>query len=144
MEYAIGSVVTILTMLVFSRIYSSRSEPYKALKVMHTQSRIFELVKPAIPFIMSKPIEPMISQASLYEKKTHIRVIVSDGKAYWIYDNRLYQSDFIDGEFDKESGKLVDTMTLSKVELDKMSFIVDRLNNEGGNFDYRNTGNEGF
>ena len=141
MEYAIGSVVTILTLFIFSRLSRFKLEEVPQLKIMHTQSRVFELVKPALPYIERIP-DPLVSQATNYDRSTHLRVIISDGVAYWIHQNRLYYGQLIDGELDKESGKLVDTMALSKVELEKMSFIVDRLNNGGGNFDYRNTGNE--
>jgi hypothetical protein len=143
MEYAIGSAVTILALFVFSRLFRLKSEKVREIKINHTQSRVFELIKPALPFIEKQP-EPLMTQAAIHDRSIHLRVIVSDGIAYWIYQNRLYQGDFVDGELDKESGKLVDTMALSKVELEKMSFIVDRLNSGGGNFDYRNTGNEGF
>jgi len=141
MEYAIGSVVTILTLFVFSRLFRLKTEEVREIKITHTQSRVFELIKPALPFIDKQP-EPLVTQATVYDRSIHLRVVVSDGIAYWIYDNRLYHGQFVDGELDKESGKLVDTMVLSKVELEKMSFIVDRLNNGGGNFDYRSTGNE--
>ena len=143
MEYAIGSAVTILTLFIFSKLVNLGSQEIRQVKISHTQSTVFELIKPALPYIEDLP-EPLVSQAANYERSTHLRVIISDGVAYWIQKNGLYCGTFIDGELDKESGKLVDMMALSKVELKKMSFIVDRLNHGGGNFDYRSTGNEEF
>lgn len=143
MEYAIGSVITILTLFVFSRLANLKPQEVRQVRISHTQSTVFELIKPALPYIQDLP-EPLVSQAANHERSTHLRVIVSDGVAYWIQKNGLYYGTFVDGELDKESGKLVDMMALSKVELNKMSFIVDRLNSGGGSFDYRNTGNEEF
>ena len=36
-------------------------------------------------------------------------------------------SEIIDGNVDKINAKVVDTMGMSKVELDKMLFIIDQL-----------------
>jgi hypothetical protein len=36
----------------------------------------------------------------------------------------------IDGNVDKETTRVVDTMTMNKVQLDKMIFIIDRLREE--------------
>lgn len=143
MEYVIGSIVTVAALFVFSRLLMPSPNEMRQIKIVNRQSRLFELIRPAIPFLESEPELPE-TQSYRYEDSLHLKVIVSNGIAYWIHENRLYQGDFIDGNIDKESGKIVDTMALSKVELDRMSYIVDRLNSKGGNLDYRNTGNEEF
>ena len=141
MEYAIGSVVTLVALFIFSRLFLPSPEQTRQVKIISRQSRLFEIIRPALPFLETQNELPE-TQSYRYEDSLHLKVIVSDGIAYWIHENRLYQGDFVDGHIDRESGKVVDTMTLSKVELEKMSYIVDRLNSKGGNLDYRNTGNE--
>ncbi len=53
-----------------------------------------------------------------------------DDQAYWIKDNTFYTADMVQGTVDKETTRIVDTMTMNKVQLDKMIFIIDRLREE--------------
>jgi len=51
-----------------------------------------------------------------------------DNNAYWIKDNVFYMADMSsDGMVDKDTTRIVDTMAMNKVQLDKMMFIIDRL-----------------
>jgi hypothetical protein len=67
------------------------------------------------------------TQAQKHEKKTRIKVIIMDDQAYWVKDNVFYTADMSGEIVDKETTRVVDTMTMSKVQLDKMVFIMDRL-----------------
>ncbi len=59
-------------------------------------------------------------------------------KAYWISDNKVLEAPINeDGRIDFESALPIDTMGMDKVELDKISFIVDRLT-EGNSNDSSN------
>ena len=64
---------------------------------------------------------------------------MTDDRAYWIKDNTFYEANLVDGEVDKNTTKVVDTMTMDKVELDKMAFIVQKLT-EGTRNDFGNPG----
>ena len=41
--------------------------------------------------------------------------------------SRQSVSNIVDGDIDKDNAQVVDTMGMSKVELDKMLFIIDQL-----------------
>lgn len=72
--------------------------------------------------------------------KTNIKVILVDGSAYWVKDNAFYTAYLSeDGLVDKDTTRVVDTITMSGVELDKMLFIMDRLR-EGIDDDRGGTG----
>lgn len=57
-----------------------------------------------------------------------INVAFMDDKAYWVLDNTFYQADIIDGVIDKESSKPVDAYSMSFIDMNKMLFILDHLN----------------
>lgn len=65
---------------------------------------------------------------------------MTGSKAYWIADNKVFEAPMSpDGMIEYESASPIDTMALSKVELDKLSFIVEKLT-EGNSDDRSNTG----
>jgi hypothetical protein len=72
-----------------------------------------------------------------------LRVVFVDGLAYWVKDNCFYQANVIEGKIDDFSKKVVDTMGMNKVELDKMFFIVQKLT-EGKKNDGRGRGLKGL
>ena len=66
-----------------------------------------------------------------------------DNQAYWIKDSIFYMADMSnDGGVDKDTTRRVDTMTMDKVQLKKMMFIIEKLT-EGLENDSWNSGNEG-
>jgi hypothetical protein len=139
MEYLVGSWITIITAMVvitYIRKYSSKRSG--VARIFYSQSNIYERIKPAIPFMPPKPKE---SQARNHYKKQLIRIIITDDRVYWISDNRLFEAQLSEEGFvDYSSGTPIDTMHMNKVELDKISFIVDKLT-EGNSDDRSNTGN---
>lgn len=67
-------------------------------------------------------------QSIKHDNLTNIRVIIMDNSAYWIKDNTFYVADMSeDGTVNKDTTRVVDTMAMNKVQLDKMVFIVDKL-----------------
>ena len=69
-----------------------------------------------------------------------IKVLILDGSAYWIKDNNFYTASVDQsGTVDKETTRIVDIMTMTSVELDKMLFIMDKLR-EGLDNDSGSTG----
>ncbi len=82
------------------------------------------------------------SQLTKRLEKDMIRVIVMGGQAYWVADNTFYVADALNGEVDTESARPVDVQNMSKVEVDKMLFILDSLTNGKVGNDRSSTGNE--
>jgi hypothetical protein len=56
-----------------------------------------------------------------------MKIMIVKDRAYWIKDNTFYVATVVDGQVNKETAKEVDTMAMSKVELDEMMFIVEKL-----------------
>jgi hypothetical protein len=76
------------------------------------------------------------TQSKNHYDKTNIKVIIVDNNAYWIKDNIFYKAPLVDQLIDKDSAEQVDTISMDKVQLDKMLFIMDKLR-EGINDDSR-------
>jgi hypothetical protein len=92
-----------------------------------------------MPYLVPE-LRRKVTQATKHNQKTQVRVIFTEEEAYWITNNKLYVAQLIDGIVDEESTKVVDTMTMDKVQLDRMIFIVEKLT-EGLTNDSGNSGN---
>lgn len=104
-------------------------EPYKEarkVKLRYTQSHIQSLLSPLLQYV-PKDVERTPTQSRTFVKDSYVRVLVMDDSAYWIKDHALFTADLVDGEVVKETTRKVDTMAMSKVELDKTMFIVEKL-----------------
>lgn len=140
MDFLLGCLVTLLVTFITFRYYiylntiRSSEQRYK-----FSQSSLHEMIKPLLPPDLFKPIIKK-TQSSLYEEKTNLRVIILDGYAYWIKDNKFYEAPMVNQNIDKDSAVIVDTMGLDRVQLDKMLFIMDRLR-EGLDNDSGSAGN---
>lgn len=140
MQYIIGSLTTAILFFVFYKITKPHiAELNKTVSITKRQSYTYDMLKPVLPIleILSKP--KLKTQATKFTSKINLRVLVVGNKAYWISENALYSADMDGNLVDKESAKVVDTMTMDKVELDKMIFIVDKLT-EGMEDDRSNPG----
>jgi hypothetical protein len=137
MEFIIGFIFAFISIYAIKFILERNTTPETFnLQIIARQSRNFELIKPALPYL-PETYEEKNSQAFAHLRSTQKRVIFTEDTAYWIDENVLYNADVINGEIDLESKKRVDTMNMDKVELDKMIFIVEKLTegiaNDGGN-----------
>jgi hypothetical protein len=106
-----------------------------SIKVVYSQSNIFSVLRRygVANYVMQD--KNRISQTTKYEESQMVRVIMTDGQAYWIRDNMLYSADINDDySINVESTKTVDTMTMDSVQLKKIVFVVDKLT-EGLNND---------
>jgi hypothetical protein len=140
MEFLFGFALALLTIFAARHFIIDKEISWsrKSLGIRYTQSYIFELLYPSMSYKpLYKTRKP--SQSLLNEEKNKQRIIFTDNKAYWIKDNAFYEASLIDGEVDKTTTKVVDTMTMDKVELDKMIFIVQKLT-EGMKNDFGNPG----
>ena len=59
--------------------------------------------------------------------KNSVNVIVLDNKAYWVVNNIFYNADFINGAINTDTIEPINTDVLSKDDIDKMLFILDKL-----------------
>lgn len=137
MEYFVGSLFTLITMFIVAKLIQSPKNNIKHVKTNFNQSRQHELIKNYIPI---SPRKKLNTQATKFNSNRYTRIIFINNSAYWIENNIFYTADFIDNEIVQETKKQVDTMTMDKVELDKMIFIIDRLT-EGLSDDSSNSGN---
>lgn len=140
MDYFFGSFSTIIVIYFvlkyFNNLYSVVT---KQQQYSFSQSSVHEIIKPLLPNEVFLPKKKR-TQSYNYEEKTNVRVIILDGKAYWIRDNKFYEADLGHHGIDKETTRIVDIMSLNKVQLDKMLFVMDKLR-EGLENDTGNTGN---
>lgn len=140
MEYFIGSMSTMILLYFVGKYRTSiQNKEAQLVNIRFSQSHMHEIVKPLLPPILFEKKKPD-RQSYVHERKTNVKVIIVDNYAYWVKDNIFYMAD-MDGNFiDKETTRVVDTMGMDKVELDKMLFIMDRLMEGDGN-DHSGTGN---
>jgi hypothetical protein len=81
------------------------------------------------------------SQSKNHYDNTNTKVIIFDNDAYWIKHNIFYKAPLVDQLINKDAAEQVDTISMDKVQLGKMLFIMDKLR-EGINDDSRGSGNE--
>jgi len=138
-EYFLGSLSTFVIFIFCLFIFFKQESNYNIFEpIKYRQSHIHELIKDALPIgdvFIDNEIKKR--QSSNHEEKTNIKVIILEDQAYWVKDNIFYVADFKNNEIDKNSVRTVDTMSMDKVQLDKMFFIIDKLtgrdkNDSGG------------
>lgn len=139
MEYLIGSLLTIFTMVIFSRSIRRVHTSNVPVLVKYSQSHMHNLLKPLMPYLVPE-LRRKVTQATKHSQKTQIRVIFTEEEAYWITNNKLYVAQLMDGIVDEDTTQVVDTMSMDKVQLDRMIFIVEKLT-EGLTNDSSNSGN---
>jgi len=135
MEYLIGFFSAFLLIYIVFKIQFKNNifQESKIKPLKYSQSHIHSIVFPLLPKNKSGKRKKK-SQAVLHELNTSVRVIIMENSAYWIKDNVFYTADMsTEGTVDKDTTRRVDTMDMSRVQLDKMMFIIDRLREENYN-----------
>ncbi len=135
MEYFWGSSITLLCLFFLNKIVNKQIILNKT-KIVFTQTRKNELVKQYYQKSSNKKVN---SQSKKSRAKNFIRGLVVEDLIYWIEDGKLVFANLVNGKIDETSKKGVDTHSMSKVELDKIMFIVDKLA-EGNKDDSGNSG----
>lgn len=128
MEYLLGSIVTLASVILINKIARRTAERSK-INFEITQSYLFKLLSE----YNDRAIEdksPPDTQSYKHIKNQYVRIMIVEDEAYWIKDNQLYVAKFEDGTIDTDSTTEVDTMSMSKVELEKTMFIVETLREE--------------
>lgn len=132
----------------FVIVYFSVIKPYvikqynKNIKIFYRQSDLLAAIN---SFSYTKnyknKTKNKTTQSKVHDKKTNVKVIIMDNNAYWIKDNLFYTAEIsVSGEVDKTTTRVVDTMAMDTVQLDKMMFIIDKLREE----DFNDRGSSGY
>jgi hypothetical protein len=142
MEYFVGSITTILTgLVVLFLVNKTIKSKTSSSRFFYTQSNIYERIKSSIPYT---PIPPLDTQAYRHQKSQMVRIVMVEGSAYWIMDNKVFVAPISeDGMVEYGSAEPLDIISMDTVELDKISFIVEKLT-EGNSDDSSNTGHKGL
>jgi hypothetical protein len=130
MEYLLGSLVTLLTMFVFSLIINKRLKSSSSIikTPIYSQSFIHQTLRPFLPTNSELKYETkQKTQSSKLFAKNTVRVLFVENKAYWIKDHSVYSADVVDGLVDQESAFQLDMMAMDAVQLKEISFIIEKL-----------------
>ncbi len=132
-----GAAGLTLTILLFLAAYILASRPKNNTQIISQAMLIyrFNFGKKYSRKVMNK------TQSKKHYDKTNVKVIILDNQAYWIKDNIFYKAPIVDQLIDKDSAEEVDTISMDRVQLDKMLFIMDKLR-EGINDDSRGSGDK--
>jgi hypothetical protein len=139
MEYLL--IIGLTSFAVWSIIKISNKKRVKFLsKIKYRQSYIYEMVKEVIPKEMfEKP--KVITQSQKHIQKNMLKVVITEGKAYWILDNVFYTANAINGRVDENTIKPLDIENMPTKELNKMLSILDDLRKGIESNDSGSTGN---
>jgi hypothetical protein len=141
-EYFLG-FLTAIVMLAFLRFLVPRIiKDNSATKIKYSQAHIHNIIKHNLPDYMFLPIKGP-RQSTNHEKSIHLKVLFFEQEAYWIKENALFIAEQEDGVVKEDTAKRVDTMGMDRVQLEKVIYIVDILN-EGNQNDSGYTRNNGF
>jgi hypothetical protein len=140
MEYLLIIGLTLVVSWSIIKISNKRRMIFLS-KHKYRQSSIYEMIKDVIPkqrFDKSK----VITQSQKHIQKNMLRVVITEGKAYWILDNVFYTAKAINGRVDEETIKPLDIESMPAKELDKMLSILDDLKQGVEPNDSGGTGNK--
>jgi hypothetical protein len=136
MEYFLGALITFAAIVITKMTVTKDFQSVSKIKVSYSQTDVFELIRPFIPAKFVR--EPEKTQSIKHYDSLFSKILFDESNAYWIKDNTFYTAEVVDGEVDRETSQPVDIMSMDKVQLDKMIFIIETLTK--GNFDdYRNS-----
>ena len=140
MEYLLIIGLTLLCSWSIIKISNKRRMIFLN-KNKYRQSSIYEMVKDVVPKQrFDKP--KVITQSQKHIQKNMLRVVITEGKAYWILDNVFYTANAINGRVDEETIKPLDVEGMPVKELDKMLLILDDLKQGVGPNDSGSSGNK--
>jgi hypothetical protein len=141
MEYLLIMGLTLIVSWSIIKI-SNKKRGRVLSKIRYRQSNIYEMIKDVIPKEMfDKP--KVITQSQKHVQKNMLKVVITEGKAYWILDNVFYTAKAISGRVDESTVKPLDIENLSKKDLSKMLSILDDLRKGMESNDSGSAGNNG-
>ena len=130
-------------MLVVFRLLGTRiiRDDY-GTRIRYSQTHIHNIIKDNLPDQLFLPLKRP-RQTINHEKSIHLKVLFFEKDAYWIKENALFIAEQEDGIVKEDTARRVDTMGMNRVQLEKVMYIVDILN-EGNQNDSGYTRNNGF
>ena len=136
MDFVLGFLLTVFCLYVLSKIYKNKVASETKFKIRYGQSYKFELTKWSY-FSPYEGKKKRNSQSQNHLDKSTTRVLVLENQAYWIAEGGLHTANIVDGSLDTNSTKRVDTMGMDEVELKRIIYVIDQLNegtqNDSGN-----------
>jgi hypothetical protein len=142
LEYFLGSLITLAIVFVLGR--AIRNNPVVDKRLRYSQSHIYSLASNHVKALHEIVFLETQATKHFLNSTKELRVVLHDGDAYWILNNTLFTAKLNGNEIDRDSTKVVDTMTIDKVELNKLMIIVEKLTEGKTGNDNRNPGNQGF
>ena len=85
----------------------------------------------------------VIKQSQKHIQKNMLKVIITEGKAYWILDNVFYSANAVNGRVDENTVEILNFENMPNKELDKMLSILDDLKQGVEINDSGSAGNQG-
>ena len=140
MKYLLIIALTLVTSWSIIRVSNKRRMMFLG-KHKYRQSYIYEIIKDIAPKQMfDKP--KVMKQSEKHIQKNMLKVVITEGKAYWILDNVFYSANTINGRIDEETAEQLDIENMPTKELNKMLSILDDLKQGVDPSDSSSTGNE--
>lgn len=133
LEFIAGAVVASLCLYVYKLLINSAVEASNAnrlrVKLRQSNSIQYLILAGVLDYTTFDYGErkPLKTQATDFHDRIALKILILDDRAYWIEHSALYQADVINGQMDPSSTKVIDTMVLDGVELEKIIFVVDKL-----------------
>jgi hypothetical protein len=142
MQYLIASGLTLVVSWAILVIIKKRNNK-KYLSLSYRQSDMHEILKYFFSLNVQEKDKPL-SQFQKRLDKSMLKVIVAEDQAYWVLDNVFYVADALDNQVDPETARPVNVENMSRLEMEKMLFILDSLKDGEVKNDRSGSGNEGF
>jgi hypothetical protein len=142
MQHLIASGLTLVVSWAILVIIKKRSNK-KYSSLSYRQSDMHEIMKYFFSLNVRQKNKPL-SQFNKRLEENMLKVIVAENQAYWVLNNVFYVADAFDNQVDPETARPVDVENMSKLEMEKMLFILDSLKDGEVENDRSSSGNEGF
>ena len=142
MQYLIASGLTLVVSWAILVIIKKRNNK-KYLSLSYRQSDMHEILKYFFSLNVQEKDKPL-SQFQKRLDKSMLKVIVAEDQAYWVLDNVFYVADALDNQVDPETARPVNVENMSRLEMEKMLFILDSLKDGEVKNDRSGSWNEGF
>lgn len=134
MEYVFFGILTFLFIVLSFFTWKIYNQTLNNKTMLHRQSDNHIFLKEF--FSRETKVKNKQSQSEKRKEKIKVKVIFTDdNKAYWVENNIFYVAEVINGKPDIKNAQKVETEKMSKVEVDKMLFILDNLRR--GDYDER-------
>lgn len=129
MEYLLGALVTLFSVIILNRLFSKQIKKSAKMTLPVSQSYLHKFLSSYGTDSNKANLE---TQSAKFVRDQHVKVMIVEDEAYWIYNNQLYVARYENGEVNNLSAEKVDTISMNSVQLEKTMFIVEKLT-EGKN-----------